>query len=74
MPNLEFKTLYLTFFFQVHKMAPEFYDHLPVHTSWISCLAQFVIDPRQGVYCRVKRAAVEALTKKKSEVLDQPAL
>jgi sphingolipid delta-4 desaturase len=40
---------------EVHRIAPEFYDHLPVHSSWVMCLVQFVLDPSLGPYARLKR-------------------
>ncbi|CAM9830713.1 sphingolipid delta(4)-desaturase/C4-monooxygenase DES2 [Lampetra fluviatilis] len=39
----------------VKKMAPEFYDHLPQHTSWVKVLWDFVFDDNFGPYSRVKR-------------------
>lgn len=39
----------------VRKMAPEFYDHLETHTSWLWVLWQFVVNPAIGPYARVKR-------------------
>jgi len=39
-------------------MAPEFYDDLPCHTSWVKVLYDFVTDPEVGPYARVKRTAV----------------
>jgi sphingolipid 4-desaturase/C4-monooxygenase len=36
-------------------MAPEFYDTLPSHTSWVKVLYDFVLDPDVGPFSRVKR-------------------
>jgi len=33
---------------QVRKIAPEFYDHLPYHTSWLKVLWNFIMDPTMG--------------------------
>ncbi|RWS07334.1 sphingolipid delta(4)-desaturase DES1-like protein [Dinothrombium tinctorium] len=37
------------------RMAPEFYDNLHYHTSWVKVLYQYVTDPRAGPYARSKR-------------------
>jgi len=37
------------------KIAPEFYDNLPHHTSWFRVLYDFVMDPDIGPYARIKR-------------------
>lgn len=39
----------------VKKIAPEFYDTMPQHTSWTRVLYDFVMDPAVGPYARVKR-------------------
>ena len=38
-------------------MAPEFYDNLPCHTSWVKVLYDFVMDSDVGPYARIKRRA-----------------
>lgn len=43
------------FFFQVKKIAAEYYDNLPHHQSWIRVLWDFVFDDTLGPYSRVKR-------------------
>lgn len=46
------------FFFslpQVKKIAAEFYDSLPQHTSWTRVLWDFVFDDSIGPYARIKR-------------------
>ncbi|XP_078616281.1 sphingolipid delta(4)-desaturase DES1-like [Branchiostoma floridae x Branchiostoma japonicum] len=40
---------------KVREIAPEFYENLPHHTSWIRVLYDFVTDPDIGPYARVKR-------------------
>ena len=40
---------------QVRKIAPEFYEDLPQHNSWVRVLYDFVMDPEIGPYARVKR-------------------
>ncbi|CAH1791660.1 unnamed protein product [Owenia fusiformis] len=37
-------------------MAPEFYDDLPCHTSWVKVIWDFITDPEVGPYSRVKRS------------------
>ncbi|KAL7640887.1 UNVERIFIED_CONTAM: hypothetical protein RMT77_008024 [Armadillidium vulgare] len=43
---------------QVRKMAPEFYDNLPSHSSYMKVLYDFVMDPAIGPYARIKRKLV----------------
>lgn len=40
---------------EVKKIAPEFYDTMPQHTSWVRVLYDFIMDPAVGPYARVKR-------------------
>ncbi|GBP24867.1 Sphingolipid delta(4)-desaturase DES1 [Eumeta japonica] len=40
---------------EVKRIAAEFYDHLPHHTSWCSVMYDFVMDPLIGPYARMKR-------------------
>lgn len=40
---------------EVKRIAAEFYDNLPAHTSWLSVLRIFLFSPRMGPYARVKR-------------------
>lgn len=40
---------------EVKKIAPEFYDDLPCHNSWIKVLYDFITCPEMGPYSRVKR-------------------
>lgn len=39
----------------VRKIAPEYYDHLPQHHSWVKVLWDFVFDDSLGPFARVKR-------------------
>ena len=39
----------------VKKIAAEYYDDLPHHTSWIKVIWDFITDPRIGPYARIKR-------------------
>ncbi|KAL9703707.1 hypothetical protein quinque_007225 [Culex quinquefasciatus] len=48
---------------QLRKIAPEFYDTIPQHTSWVRVLYDFVMDPAIGPYARIKRRSVEKASK-----------
>ncbi|EPY81572.1 sphingolipid delta(4)-desaturase/C4-hydroxylase DES2 [Camelus ferus] len=39
----------------VRKIAPEYYDHLPQHHSWVKVLWDFVFEDSLGPFARVKR-------------------
>lgn len=39
----------------VKKIAPEFYDSMPQHSSWTRVLYDFIVDPAVGPYARIKR-------------------
>jgi len=39
----------------VKRMAPEFYENLPQHKSWVGVIYSFITDPKVTVYSRVKR-------------------
>ena len=41
---------------KVRELAPEFYDTLPHHSSWLKVIYDFVFDPEINPYARVKRA------------------
>ena len=40
---------------QLKAMAPEFYDNLPQHKSWIYVLYRFITDPTIGPFSRIQR-------------------
>ena len=40
---------------EVRKIAPEFYNNLPYHTSWSKVIYDFITDPTIGPYARIKR-------------------
>lgn len=50
---------------KVRKMAPEFYDNLFYHTSWIKVLVQFIFDPNFTFFSRIVRPDHEEKTSKK---------
>ena len=37
---------------EVRKIAPEYYDNLPHHTSWVKVIYDFITDPAIGPYAR----------------------
>ena len=43
------------FYLKVKKIAPEFYDNLPCHHSWIKVLYDFIVCTEMGPYARIKR-------------------
>uniref|UniRef100_A0A2P2I8U3 sphingolipid 4-desaturase n=1 Tax=Hirondellea gigas TaxID=1518452 RepID=A0A2P2I8U3_9CRUS len=40
---------------KVRAMAPEFYDTLPNHSSWVKVIYDFIMDPSIGPYARIVR-------------------
>ena len=44
---------------EVRKIAPEYYDNLPYHTSWTKVLYDFITDPDIGPYARIKRQSLK---------------
>lgn len=40
---------------RIKEIAPEYYDHLPHHTSYIRVFWNFIMDPEIGAWSRVKR-------------------
>lgn len=40
---------------KLKKMAPDFYDHLFVHKSWVGVIYQFITNPNVGLGSRIKR-------------------
>lgn len=43
---------------QVKAIAPEYYESLPHHDSWVKVLYHFITDPAIGPYARVRRRNV----------------
>ena len=53
----------------MRKIAPEYYDTLPHHTSWTKVLYDFIMDPAIGPYARVKRESVLSKQKPVNEAV-----
>jgi len=49
----------------VRKIAPEFYEYLPYHTSYLKVIWDYITDPRMSPASRVKRVASPAASQKK---------
>ena len=41
---------------RLKQMAPEFYDDLKTHKSWVALWAKFIFDPQFTLYTRVDRS------------------
>lgn len=46
---------------QVRALAPEYYDNLPRHESWVRVIYDFITDPAIGPYARIKRKHAKLL-------------
>ena len=57
------------FHFQVRKIAPEYYENLPYHTSWVKVIWDFITDPEIGPYSRVRRIQLPTGLDKKNTIL-----
>lgn len=47
----------------VRKIAPEWYEHLPQHDSYIAVIYKYITDPAMGPWSRVKRKTCSKLEK-----------
>jgi sphingolipid delta-4 desaturase len=47
----------------LRKMAPEFYDTLPHHTSWTKVIYDYITDPAVGPFSRIKRQTLSEAAK-----------
>lgn len=45
---------------ELKKMAPEFYDGLKAHRSWLGLFLQFIFNPRYTLYSRIDRSAANS--------------
>ncbi|OWF40644.1 sphingolipid delta(4)-desaturase DES1-like [Mizuhopecten yessoensis] len=51
----------------VKKIAPEYYDNLPCHHSWVKVIYNFITDPEIGPYSRIRRKMKDEDTDGKKE-------
>ncbi|XP_060083725.1 sphingolipid delta(4)-desaturase DES1-like [Ylistrum balloti] len=51
----------------VKKIAPEYYDNLPCHQSWVKVIYDFITDPEIGPYSRIRRKIKDEDTDEKNE-------
>eukprot|EP01083_Nonionella_stella_P192467 711415_1 len=51
---------------EVRKIAPEWYDHLPHHDSYIKVIWRYITDPEMGPWSRVKRKTCSKFKKNKT--------
>lgn len=66
---------------EVKRIAAEFYDNLPQHSSWIGAMWEFIFNPECGPYGRIKReyddifgARKESIPYVESETVMSPTL
>lgn len=52
---------------KVREYAPEYYNTIPYHTSWVSVIYNYIMDPAIGPYARIKRK--EYLYKKQGNAI-----
>ena len=51
----------MTFFIlEVRKIAPEYYDNIPYHTSMVKVIYDFITDPDISHYARIKRHSAKS--------------
>ena len=55
----------------VREIAPEYYNSLPHHTSWVKVLYDFITDPAIGPYARVKRKQAGDKVKNSEKTVDE---
>ena len=56
---------------QVKKIAPDFYDNLPYHTSWVKVIWDYIFCADIGPYARVKRRPSPDAAAKLDEAKDE---
>eukprot|EP00736_Rhodelphis_marinus_P002024 Rmarinus@m.26186 len=45
---------------EIRRIAPEFYDTLPYHTSWVKVIWDYITDPTVGAHSRIKRRTLKS--------------
>merc|ERR1712055_1059728 len=48
---------------EVRRIASEYYDNMPYHTSWTKVIYDYITDPTIGPYARTRRETVIKTTK-----------
>uniref|UniRef100_A0A7S1CBP5 sphingolipid 4-desaturase n=1 Tax=Bicosoecida sp. CB-2014 TaxID=1486930 RepID=A0A7S1CBP5_9STRA len=48
---------------ELRALAPEFYDHMPHHSSWSKVIFEYIMDPTVGPFSRIKRDGMDRKTK-----------
>ncbi len=62
------KKRFLFFYCQLKKIAPDYYDNLPCHYSWIKVLVDFVRLPELGPKSRIRRTIRSDALKSKNAI------
>ncbi|XP_067941368.1 sphingolipid delta(4)-desaturase DES1-like [Watersipora subatra] len=55
---------------ELRKIAPEYYENIPYHTSWLRVLYDFIFDPDISLYCRIKRKSLPRSVNTSKPVID----
>ena len=56
---------------KVREYAPEYYNNIPYHTSWVNVIYKFITDPSVGLYARMKRNKYDEEKHKLAKNLDK---
>jgi uncharacterized membrane protein len=54
--SFSWKYIFLFDIFKLKKIAPDYYDNLPCHNSWIKVLFDFISNPKLGPQSRIRRS------------------
>merc|ERR550519_1967211 len=56
---------------KVREIAPEYYNTIPYHTSWVKVIWNYITDPSIGPYARAKRKEFLYAVKKRKELTSE---
>jgi sphingolipid delta-4 desaturase len=56
---------------KVRELAPEYYNALPHHTSWVKVIWDYITDPSVGPYARAKRKEFQYAIRKRKELTSE---
>jgi len=56
---------------KVREIAPEYYNTIPYHTSWVKVIWDYITDPKVGPYARAKRHEANYALKKRRELTSE---